>query len=123
MYKENLPEECPLVDAADVALTDVWRFVKTDQITEECFASHDAIGKQRPDAVDACLWASCSLFEGAEYTAARLKTQFGKRFIGRVKLEIPAGSGRSLADGVKHIHFWAYEQFEFVAHVVAVEPK
>lgn len=110
-------------DSTEQELTDVWRFVNKLDVTEDCFASHAAMGKPVRTGVDECRWASCSLFEGDKRTANMMKVPFYKRFVARVLLNIPAGSGRSLRGKNGHIDFWAYSDFEFSAVVQKVEPR
>ena len=109
-------------DSKEQDLNDVWRFLDSLDVTEDCFASHAAQGKPVRSGVDECRWASCSLFEGDQLTASMMKTPFYKRFAARAQLEIPAGSGRLRQNG-GHIDFWAYSGFSFTSAVQRVEPK
>ena len=122
MFKEDLPENCPEFDSLDQPLEDVWRFLRQHQATEDCFASHTAKGRNRPENKCACQWSSCSLFVGKKLTAEMLKTPMFKRFKARARLSIPPGSGRSKVHG-SHVDFWAYDTFSFTGAVVKVLPK
>ena len=122
-FKENLPDNCPLPDSTEQELTDVWRFLNSVSVEEECFASFAALGQPVRKGVDECRWASCSLFEGDSLTASMLKLPMYKRFMARAKLAIPVGSGRALREQNGHIDFWAYSGFSFTAAVLKVEPK
>jgi hypothetical protein len=123
-FKEILPTDsvCPLPDSQDVELQDVWRFLESKNVSDECFFSHSKLGKPVHPEVGACRWASCSLFVGDTLTASMLKTQRFKRFAARALLSIPVGSGKSL-DGGNHIDFWAFDHFDFAGAVQKVVPK
>lgn len=123
IYKEKLPNECcPPPESKDVGLTDVWRFLRSSQPTEACFASHAAKNIENKKAVCPCKWASCSLYQGERNTKEMLKLQMFKNFVARAKVEIPAGSGHSKQDGT-HVDFWEFDHFSFISAVVQVELK
>lgn len=123
IFKENLPDNCPLPDSIEQELTDVWRFLEKVDVTEECFSSYAAQGKPVRKGVDECRWASCSLFQGDQLTASMIKTQMYKRFAARALLKIPEGSGRALKKDSGHVDFWAYSSFSFTSAIEKVEPK
>ncbi len=123
IFKETLPENCPLPDSTEQELTDVWRFLEKVDVTEECFSSYAAQGKPLRNGVDACSWASCSLFQGDKRTASMIKTPMYKRFAARALLNIPAGAGRVFKKSSGHVDFWAYNGFEFTSAIEKVEPK
>jgi hypothetical protein len=121
-YKENLPENCPLPESADVALADVWRLLRLKKATDACFKSQAAQNIENKQKKCECGWASCSFFQGDKFTKDLMKLQWCKNFVARAEMEIPVGSGRSMKVG-NHVHFWAYDHFDFVNAVVREEPK
>lgn len=121
-FLENLPQNCPTPNSSNVALIDVWRFLKGTNAQASCFDSHAKRGlPKRPD-VSECEHSSCSLFMGDDHTKQMLKLPKFKNFKARAELSIPAGSGMSLAED-SHVHFWAFSGFVFLSTVVRVEQK
>ncbi|OWU80416.1 hypothetical protein [Phaeobacter sp. 22II1-1F12B] len=121
-FKEDLPEDCPKSDSKDEVLSDVWRFLESEEYSAEDFVSHNGKGKGKPAKLCECRWASCSLFVGAKHTAAMLLLPQYKRFKARVELSIPKGSGLNKKNGT-HVDFWAYENFDFTTATVRVLKK
>jgi hypothetical protein len=118
VFAENLPDQCPPSTAVDAAWTNVFRLTDDQPVTEESFASHAALGKGIPKSLaNLCAWSSCSLTT----EPATLKKLKKLRHKFAVKLDIPAGAGRTLKKGI-HIDFWRYANFDVLSAVVAVEP-
>jgi hypothetical protein len=121
-FLEDLPPNCPTPNSTNIALTDVWRFLKGTSVQANCFDSHAKRGVPRRPDVSECEHASCSLFIGDAKTKEMLKLQRFKNFKARAELAIPAGSGMCLIED-SHVHFWAYRAFAFSSAVVRVEQK
>ena len=122
IFKEELPENCPLPESKDVELKDVWRLLRSTTPTEAAFQSQAAQKLPNKQNKCECGWASCSLFEGDKRTKDMMKLPLFKGFVARAEMQIPEGSGLSLKEG-SHIHFWAFDHFSFTAAIVRVEPK
>lgn len=122
IFKEKLPENCPLPDSKDVELKDVWRLLRSTSPTEAAFESQAAQGIENKKNKCECGWASCSFFEGDKHTKDMMKLQWCRSFVARAEMKIPAGSGLSLKEG-SHVHFWAFDNFCFTPAIVRVEPK
>ena len=123
-FGEDLPAECPPADALVEALATVYRLVPKAEPDDTCFASHFALGKDKPDTYTGtdCEWASCSLFGSLD---AMLKIKgLRKRNKYVAELKIPEQSGRYVAayvaDEMRHIHFWRFNSFELSNAVVSV---
>lgn len=122
VFKEALPAQCPPDGATDKAIREAYRLVKAAHPQGDDFASHAHLGKQRPEVVGECQWASCSLFTSLMHvknmpSLPKLRAQ-GNRFV--AKLSVPRGAGVSLCKGV-HVDFWMYATFDPTAAVEAVE--
>lgn len=122
IYKEKLPADCPLPEAKDVALTDVWRLLRLSTPTEACFESQAAQKIENKQNKCNCGWASCSFFEGDQYTKDLMKLPWCKNFVARAEVKVPVGSGFSKKEK-NHVHFWAFDHFSFTNAIVRVEPK
>ena len=121
MYLEILPHDCPPDDAADVELKKVYRILRGSTANIEAFQSHAALKKPRPPAVCECRWHSCSLFECREKVQSIAKLpRFRQDDCRLAVLDIPRGSGRSSIKN-KHVDFWAYDKFNFLASIVSIE--
>jgi hypothetical protein len=111
-FLEALPDLCPPRDAADAAYPAAFRFVKIDNkddLCDEHFLSHAALGQSKPLQVDGCSWASCSLFESrtcADYVRVSKIPKFKNKRI--AKLNVPFGTGLSMRSSGGHINLWAY---------------
>lgn len=62
VFAESLPEECPPETAEDIALYDVWRFIKKKAPEESDFDSHAKRELENKHGASECDFASCSLF-------------------------------------------------------------
>src|ERR1700732_831183 len=68
-FMEELPDcagPCPPPGAGPFAYEIVYRFVNSNPVTDEDFASHKALewrtSKKRPRSVPPCVWSATSLF-------------------------------------------------------------
>lgn len=110
-YLETLPGECPPLQAVDVALVDVWRFVEnsyesTEALDMAAFHSHAQKGFPTGNASE-CEARSCSLWTHGSVESARKLPKL--RALNMVRLNIPIGNGRSLVNQRRgHIHFWMF---------------
>lgn len=111
IFAESLPDQCPPIDAQELDLIEVYRLLKPAELTPSSFASHAALGKERPSPVDPCRWASCSLVLDA---ALMKKLPKFKNCRSAVKITIPASAGRSKING-NHIDFWPYAGFSHLS--------
>ena len=118
-FREALPPSCPPNAAQNIALSDVWRFIKSNTVQSDSFDSHAKRSLKKREGVSDCDHASCSLFIGNKTTERMLKLQKWRNFAARVELNIPAGSGLSISDGT-HVHFWAFDSFSFSTAIVRV---
>lgn len=122
-YKEDLPDDiqCPPAEAVEDAIPEAYRMVFSDPPTEEDFKSKAARGVECPPDHDPCGFASCSLFTTARQTERLAQLPLPRSKGARVaKVAIPAGSGKWLRNS-KHIHFWAYAEFDLAAAVIEVK--
>lgn len=116
-FAEELPAACPPHDAEDVELLGIYRLTCSDSLCESDFASHAALGKTPPKALeDACRWSSCSLTTNP--VLLRKLSKLRHRYA--VKLNIPVGAGLSKAKNC-HVDFWRSKSFDLVAAVECVE--
>lgn len=115
-FREDLPDGCPPSKASDVALQDVWRFILGTAPKDSDFDSHEKLGRKNRNGASACDFASCSLMD-KERAKNMSKNQFFKKKLAS-RLEVPAASGKHLANDKGHIHFWMYEDFDPVKAVV-----
>lgn len=123
-FGDKLPAQCPPTNALDAELNDVYRLVPKAELDESSFASHFALGREKPESFKGtdCEWASCSLFGSLE---AMLKIKgLRKRNKYVAKLKIPAKSGRYVAsfvaDKMTHVHFWRFQSFSLSTAVESV---
>lgn len=116
MYFETLPDLCPPKDAGEEAVGVVWRLVRGTKVSEDHFLSHAALGKKKPETVDGCKWAACSLWTTEEAAVAKLKLPSlkGSR---PIALNIPQGSGKSMTEN-RHVSFWRYTGFDPLLHLI-----
>jgi hypothetical protein len=85
------------------------------------FASKAALREPLPPKLDACRWASCSLFPSLDVIDKKRKA-FKKLRLYKyaVKLDIAGGSGKIIQDET-HIDFWLYDTFDHKRAIVSVE--
>ncbi|WP_306734519.1 hypothetical protein [Marimonas arenosa] len=115
-YREELPDGCPPPSANEDALADVWRFIQGQSPVESDFDSHAKLGKPNRKGASECDFASCSLFD-TKAAKNMAKNQFFKRKFAS-RLDIPASSGKHLANSKGHVHLWMYDEFDPVKAVV-----
>jgi hypothetical protein len=116
-FKETLPGSCPPAGAGVRAYEGVWRFVSSNPVTDQDFASHHAQGKTPPPTVSACRWASSSLFLTKEAAYKHLPKP-RKRFKYIAKVQITEQCGVSVLVRT-HIDFWRFDTFKPI--VLAIE--
>jgi len=112
MFREELPDQCPPHEAVDVAYERLYRAVPADPPLNEHFDSHARLGKPKPDTVDDCRWASCSLF-----THRRKATNVAKlpklrpvcQFVAELRVDVGAGLSQLRK---QHVDFWFYKEFD-----------
>jgi hypothetical protein len=118
-FGETLPLQCPPSDASQEALDGVFRAVKANPPTPECFDSYAKLGTgTKPKWATDCGWASCSLF--TTDLAIRKLQRVKKRFTHIAKLSIPADCGVHTAQDA-HIHFWRAATYDMRTAVVEVK--
>ena len=61
-FREALPRDCPPKGAAPLLSTVLIRLVGPDDLCQQDFASHAALGFQCPKPEQLCSWHSCSMF-------------------------------------------------------------
>jgi len=124
-FLEELPEQCPPGEAAELEHENALRFVSSDEVTSlsvDDFLSYAALGQTRRNA-DPCDTASCSLFKSEDCEGFRTARKFPKlRTKPVAKMSIPTGAGMSIVNKKGHIHFWMYKCFDPLKHVVEVIP-
>lgn len=118
-YFESLPDRCPPDYAADKDLGLVWRFIKGQDPVLEDFMSHAALGKNCPQGVCECRWASCSLVPNENALAIKAKLPRFKR-MRAAGFRVPSGSGESHVTG-NHIDFWRFSSFEPLRNVCSIK--
>jgi hypothetical protein len=116
-FKENLPALCPPPLAASEAYEGVWRFVNSNPVTDQDFASYHALGKPCPPSVPPCKWASSSLFLNKDAAFGCLPKP-RKRFKYIARVNISKRCGVSILTR-SHIDFWRFAVF--VPSVIAIE--
>lgn len=120
-FREELPPQCPPVEAAEMTIPSAWRLVHSPQPTIDAFSSHAALGKARIPNVSECDHASCSLFierERVQRLARLPKLRQGAHL---AELTIPVTAGQCLVNETSsHVHLWMYRDFDPVAHIIAV---
>lgn len=119
-FAESLPPLCPPSDAVDQEIDTVFRLVSSQTPTIADFNSKAAQGHVCPAHLDACSWASCSLFKEArsllKYTRLRLERPY------LATLKIPIGVGMHKISGKRgHVDFWSYSGTSLSGCVVAIE--
>jgi hypothetical protein len=123
-FLEQLPDQCPPVDAKEYDFVVAYRVVICDNPSIEDFRSHAARNKIRPEAVDPCRWASCSIFlsrDSAIEIARKLpKPRYKSPFL--AAFPISMGDGVSLLKSKSpHVDFWMYADFDPIASIVETE--
>lgn len=123
-FAETLPNECPPIDAIDQALKPAFRIVDGSTVNGEHFKSHAAKGMSPPTNLDACRWASCSLFLEKEAAIAMTKLPRKRMAAPHIaELSISAGSGCSKVNSsTKHVDFWMYAGFDPTKALIKLEP-
>jgi hypothetical protein len=119
-FREILPAGCPPKDAQDIECADAFRFIPAATAALAHFASNAAKQETPPPGIDACRWASCSLYTDMATVQKKRKLKKLRSYIHVAKLKIGAGSGYLIIAN-SHIDFWMFETFDPVAAVVHVE--
>jgi hypothetical protein len=111
IFRENLAVDCtcPPTDATAPDEAWVFRLVPTDHVESKHFDSYAKINLiPRPPSVDACRWASCSVYR--ETTAiTKLPKVRGMRFVAKFKIDKKSGLAKEKKSG--HLDFWMYAAF------------
>jgi hypothetical protein len=118
-FKEKLPEGCPPNGAAPFDYETVFRFVKSNPVTDDDFASYCELeekakkagkkAKGRPRSVHPCTWSATSLFvtkESAYLALPKPRERF--KFLAMVKITKQCGVSILRR---QHISFWRYETY------------
>ena len=116
-FWEDLPHQCPPVDADDSAVEGVYRLVSVEAPTEADFKSARALGKKLPPNVDECRWASCSLMYDPK---PLLKLPKFKSYKWAAKLAIPEKSGLGHMSNGNHIDYWWAKQCDIKGCIVEI---
>lgn len=120
-FRENLPEQCPPDDAADVSYSSLWRLVSAQEVCAGDFDSHAKLGKVPPNrSVDLCRWASCSFFTnkaGVQNLVALPKMR--AKYSWAAEVAVPVGAGVSKLHN-SHVDLWLWSSFDPLAAIVTV---
>lgn len=114
-YRETLPamghgKTCPPTTAVHPKEEWVYRLVPSKDLTQECFDSHAKNGRPRPECVDACRWASCSVFSSDKTELNKLPKPKKMNFVAKFKINETAG--RVIAGKSGHLDLWMYATFD-----------
>jgi hypothetical protein len=128
--KEQLPtdETCPPDEAQQVEGLYV-RLIDADEISDQCFLSWNARGRENKKKVPSCIWAACSLIEWDEDWVdgplARVKDfALAARIPQKYGAVISIGPDDGLAyrgsEESPHISFWMAHDFDPAAALVQI---
>jgi hypothetical protein len=117
-FMEELPPSCPPPGAGSFAYATVYRFVASKPVTDEDFASHQAMeqktGKGRRRCVPPCISAATSLFvtrDSAYVALPKPRERFS--FLAHVKITKQCGVSILKRS---HISFWRYATYKPSVH-------
>lgn len=112
VFREDLPDNCPLPGSVVEPLEGVCRFYSFPDGDPRNYFSHVKLGKQIGSAGE-CRGKSVSLQtqNAVKQIMSAKKLQFFKSKPVALH-DIPPGSGRSLEDTKGHIDFWPYKDFD-----------
>lgn len=113
LFVEDLPVECPPLDANEEPLANACRFYFFDDGDERNYHSHHALKKDCRDSGE-CKCKSISLQN--EVSIQKIATAKRHSFFKSLPIathDIPQGSGKSLVGKSGHIDFWPYQGFDF----------
>ena len=123
-YLEDLPPDCPPANkASEISVEAAYRVVSCMTPTVTDFYSNSALGIPKPPTVDACRYASCSLFMSRD-KALEIASKLPKMRIAQPHLSlcnIEPFHGKSYINKKKHVDFWPYDTFDPEAAVVSTE--
>jgi hypothetical protein len=122
-YMETLPEGCPPQTAQPPEQGELLRLVSCEAPTIQDFLSHAAKGIPIRGDVDACRWASCSMFVPPGDTRL-IKLPRLKRmpFVARVAVHGQCGTCiANVQNG--HVDLWFFRSFDPVGAVRAVSAR
>ena len=120
-FREELPSGCPPTGAHEGECAEAYRLLSSSAPDAQAFASHAASQKPLPLGMDACRWASCSLYSDLKTIIKKRKLPGRKKYTYVALLKIDAGSGRILQNG-PHIDFWMFDTFDPLEAIVHVRP-
>jgi len=120
-WAEELPLECPPVDAAAPQNDLFYRLVDNVPPSSRDFDSHRKLYPAKKFNISECIARSCSLLSNLEGCAdlAKLPTHKHKRII---QLILPPQSGRVKKTGKNQYHFswWRVENFDPISASIEV---
>lgn len=124
-FKEILPtmdppDTCPPSDATPPSRQCVVRFVLADPPTIDDFRSHNLLGQPRNPQVDACRWASCSVF--SSLPALNKLPRIRERFKYFVTFEIDENSGVVKTGRGGHLDLWMFASFDPLGNLICCAP-
>jgi hypothetical protein len=119
-FRETLPPGCPPKEAQDIECAEAFRFIPAATPESAHFASNAAKRETPPPGIDACRWASCSLYTDMATVQKKRKLKKLRSYTPIAVLKIGAGSGYLIIAN-SHIDFWMFETFDPVAAIVRVE--
>jgi hypothetical protein len=124
-FFEVLPDQCPPNDAQDYEYPNAFRFVNVNsikEISDQHFASHAALGENKPAPVNDCDWAACSLFNSStcrDLVRVSKLQKFKNKSLARIS--IPTGSGQSVLSIGGHINLWSFANCKLSSLVKGIE--
>ncbi|MER8389435.1 hypothetical protein NKH14_28780 [Mesorhizobium sp. M1380] len=128
--KEDLPqgEVCPPDDAQKIQGLFV-RLIDAEQITDGCFLSWNARGRDNKKKVPPCLWAACSLVvwdqEWVDGPVARVKdfavaARIPQKYGAVIAIGPDDGLAHRGSEESPHISFWMSKDFDPAAALVQI---
>lgn len=111
---EDMPPQCPPIEAVSEDKEPVFRFIEGDEITEDDFLNHKEANKPYPDH-KLCEALAISLFveEEAAYKKQKRfpKSLKGKKLVeGRIKKEC----GTHITDQTEHMNLWLFKDVDML---------
>ena len=122
-FRETLPTDgapCPPKEAHTGLCDSAFRLIPSKNPVSADFASNRAKEELLPPGVDACRWASCSLYCDLATVIKKRKLPKLKHYLFAAELKIKAGSGFLLQGGT-HIDFWMFDTFDPIKAIVQIK--
>lgn len=119
-WRENLPEGCPLPDAAPLEDQILIRMIGPDDLADADFDSYTAMGYECPSPDKECQWSACSMFKPTVKRSfliglKRFPRLRNKNAVAFVHVDQAAGRGFGERE---HVSVWFRKQFQPLQNVV-----